>query len=250
MMKKLLVCVAFIATFGIIDSFSQACTPDISCLAPNAPNGICPDSAIGIPLGCLGVPYNAVVSFKIPSSSQGATVVDVRIDSVTGLAKGLIYTCAPTDCKFPGGSNGCILISGTPTAVQNKRVIVYAVARAKFGPVSVPPQPQIFDDYFSIINNCTGIIDGLNVSAFDVKQNAPNPFSDKTEIAFSSPQNTDVELKVYNVVGSVVYKNTIKAEKGANTITVNANTLSSGVYIYSLTNGDKTITKRMIVSNK
>ena len=91
-------------------------------------------------------------------------------------------------------------------------------------------------------------IEALDLTKFDVGQNQPNPFNGKTTINFSSVAPTDVEFKVYNMVGAVVYKNTFKAERGANTINIDANSFAPGVYMYSVRNGEKTITKRMIVS--
>ena len=42
----------------------------------------------------------------------------------------------------------------------------------------------------------------------------------------------------------------LKAEKGSNSVKIEGNSFAAGVYIYSLSNGEKTITKRMIVSGK
>jgi len=252
-MKKLLLSFALIAIFGITNSFSQ-CTPNVTCVPVGQTFGICPDSTSGLAIGCVGVPYSQVVSIKVPADGTDfgqptAQIVDIEIKSISGLAPGLSHACSPTNCKFPKLTNGCALISGTPTAVHNQQIVVTADAHVKIFGIPIT-QTQTFSKYFSIVNNCVGISDGLDLNAFDVKQNSPNPFSDKTEIVFSSPVVSDVEFKVYNVIGAVVYNNSFKANKGANTITVEANSFAPGVYIYSISNGTKTITKRMIVSSK
>jgi len=53
---------------------------------------------------------------------------------------------------------------------------------------------------------------------------------------------------VFNMLGSVVYTKSIRAEKGINTIELDGSVFPQGIYMYSLKNGDKTITKRMIVT--
>ena len=57
-------------------------------------------------------------------------------------------------------------------------------------------------------------------------------------------------VKVFNMLGAVIFDSNYKTTKGVNTIKIEANSFAPGVYIYSITNGDKTITKRMIVSGK
>jgi len=248
MMKKLL-SFFLIASTGSV--FAQICTPNISCIPAGTNYGICPDSATGLAPGVVGVAYNQVLSMKVPANGADfgyptAMITSIDITSVDSLAPGLSYACAPTGCSFPGNSNGCIVVSGTPTMVWNHQIIVNAMAHATiFGvPVSLP---QTNEQYRSIVTGPTGI-ESLDLTKFDVSQNLPNPFTGKTTINFSSVAPADVDFKVYNMVGAVVFKNTFKAEKGANTITIDANSFAPGVYMYSVKNGDKTITKRMIVS--
>lgn len=250
MIKKLLLAFVAIASLGTSASFAQ-CTPDISCIPSGTGYGVCPDSATGLPIGQVGVPYTATVSFKIPTTTDdfgipGGTLNSVDVIDVDSLAPGLSYVCNPGSCSFPGGTNGCILISGTPTAVHNQQIIVHAMGHATvFGfPTS---QPTTNEQYRSIVIPAASI-ETLDMSKFDVQQNTPNPFNSRSEIRFSSVSNAEVEFKVYNLLGAVVYSNTFKAERGANTIRIEANSFSAGAYMYSIKNGNKTITKRMIVS--
>lgn len=78
-------------------------------------------------------------------------------------------------------------------------------------------------------------------------QNVPNPSSGETVITFTTPRNVGVDLKVYTMLGAVVDARNIKAERGVNDIKLNTAKMASGVYIYSLNNGEKTITKKMSV---
>ena len=253
MVKKLLSSILFVACVGVASIYAQ-CVPNVSCIPSGTHYGICPDSTTGMAVGTVGVPYTQVMSMMVPPDgtdfgTPSATIVSIDIVSVDSLAPGLSYVCSPLGCSFPGNSNGCIYISGTPTTVWNHRVTVNAMAYATVLGFPVPPVAQTNQQYRSIVLAPAGI-ETLDLSKFDVDQNSPNPFSETTEIRFSSVSTSNVDFKVYNVLGGVVFNNEFKSEKGVNTIKIAANSFAPGVYIYSITNGDKTITKRMIVASK
>ncbi|MHB8578889.1 MAG: T9SS type A sorting domain-containing protein [Ignavibacteriaceae bacterium] len=77
----------------------------------------------------------------------------------------------------------------------------------------------------------------------------PNPFNPATNIKFSLSQSGNVSLKIYNVMGQLVrtlvdnvYKN-----KGDYNYQVNMDNLSSGVYFYTLIQGNQQLTKKMVL---
>ncbi|MCX6296066.1 MAG: T9SS type A sorting domain-containing protein [Bacteroidetes bacterium] len=255
MIKKLLASFVLFSSVGISSSFAQ-CTPDVSCIPVSSTYGICPDSTTGLASGTVGVPYNQVVSMKVPADPSGfgappgTGLTSIDIVGVDSLAPGLSYTCVPASCSFPAATNGCILISGTPSVVWNHQIIVHAMGHLTL-PILGTPFTQGIDNkqYRSIVLAPAGI-ETLDLTKFDVDQNSPNPFSENTEIRFSSITNSQVEFKVYNLLGAVIFDNRYAASKGVNSIRIEANSFSPGVYIYSITNGDKTITKRMIVAMK
>lgn len=251
MIKKLLFTFALATGFAIA-SVAQ-CTPNVSCIPSGTTYGICPDSATGMAIGTVGVPYTQVMSMMVPPDGTDfgqplATIVSIDITSVDSLAPGLTYTCSPAGCSFPGNSNGCILITGTPTMVWNHQITVNAIAYATvFGfPANLP---QTNKQYRSIVVGPAGV-ETLDLTKFDVDQNSPNPFSESSEIRFSTVSNGSVEFKVFNMLGAVIFDSNYKTAKGVNTIKIDGNSFAPGVYIYSITNGDKTITKRMVVAAK
>lgn len=81
-----------------------------------------------------------------------------------------------------------------------------------------------------------------------VAGNFPNPFSKSTNIRFNSTTNREMELKVFNMVGKEMQKFAIKAVKGENTFTLVNEKLTPGVYFYTLSDGNNTTTRRMVVS--
>ena len=81
----------------------------------------------------------------------------------------------------------------------------------------------------------------------ELSQNYPNPFNPSTQIAFRLPQQEQVTLKVYSILGQemarVINMETLPA--GQHIVTFDASELSSGVYIYRLETGSKMLTRKM-----
>jgi hypothetical protein len=84
------------------------------------------------------------------------------------------------------------------------------------------------------------------VNGFELLQNFPNPFNPSTKISWQSSVGSHQTLKVYNILGTEV-ASLVDEYKPAGSYEVNfdASKLSSGVYIYSLQSGSKTITRKM-----
>jgi hypothetical protein len=86
-------------------------------------------------------------------------------------------------------------------------------------------------------------------SAYRLDQNYPNPFNPSTVITFEIAQAKHVTLKIYNILGELVTTlvDGVK-EAGVYRTTLQASTLSSGVYFYSLAADGATIqTKKMLL---
>lgn len=247
MIKQLLSIFFLVTTTSIA---TAQCTPDVSCLPANTDYGICPDSATGVKHGIVNVPYTETISIKIPATTDafglsGGTVNNIKIDSVVGLEPNLTYQCSAANCIFPKSSTGCILVSGTPTQVWDQPIVVKVTADITY--IVNQKVKRDLTGYRCVVTLPTGI-ENLSSTKFDVAQNFPNPVTGKSEIRFSVVNTENVDFKVYNMLGAVVYTANYKADKGINIITIEANSFAPGVYIYSLGNATQTITKRMVVS--
>lgn len=102
------------------------------------------------------------------------------------------------------------------------------------------------ENYRLRILSGTSIIEANN-NDFKVVANVPNPFSNNTEVLFTLPGEGNVNFKVYNMLGKEVYNTTVAGNPGDNRIPVSAEKLTSGIYLYTLTYNNTTITKKMIV---
>ncbi len=83
---------------------------------------------------------------------------------------------------------------------------------------------------------------------FNLKQNYPNPFNPSTNIEYSLPEQANVTLTIYNMLGQKVATLVNEAlAAGTYNQTWDASSVSSGVYFYRLKAGNKIFTKRMLL---
>jgi plastocyanin len=85
--------------------------------------------------------------------------------------------------------------------------------------------------------------------AYNLKQNFPNPFNPTTNIRFDLPENSNVKLIVYDILGQqqAVLVNS-KLNAGSYNVDWNASAYPSGIYFYSLTTNDYKAVKKMILA--
>lgn len=104
-------------------------------------------------------------------------------------------------------------------------------------------------------NGSESFSEELNVSVvnimegFELYSNYPNPFNPSTNIEFFSNHNQKLQLKVFNELGeevAVLFNDSVEPGKKYSLIFDGSN-LSSGVYYYSLIQGDKRKNKKMVL---
>ncbi|MEO8512225.1 MAG: T9SS type A sorting domain-containing protein [Ignavibacteria bacterium] len=83
---------------------------------------------------------------------------------------------------------------------------------------------------------------------YKLYQNYPNPFNGSTVINYEIPKKSNVELKIYDMLGRLI-KTLVKSEQNASYYSINLETgnLASGIYFYKISAGDITDTKKMIL---
>jgi hypothetical protein len=96
--------------------------------------------------------------------------------------------------------------------------------------------------YIHIFRRTASAIGGNNqpvISVFELKQNYPNPFNPSTKIKYSVIQASQVQIKVFDVLGNEI-ATLLNEEKpaGIYELTWTAAHLPSGVYFYQLKAGD------------
>jgi len=83
---------------------------------------------------------------------------------------------------------------------------------------------------------------------FAVKQNFPNPFNPSTQIEFNIPNNSNVEVKVFNVLGmEVATLLNEHRQAGVHKVEFDASNLSSGIYFYRVVSGKNSMIRKMVL---
>jgi hypothetical protein len=83
---------------------------------------------------------------------------------------------------------------------------------------------------------------------YELKQNFPNPFNPSTTIYYALPEESAVELMIYDVLGNQVLSYTVdKQSAGYHKYIFNAAEYNSGVYIYRLRTDNFIETKKMVL---
>ena len=91
-------------------------------------------------------------------------------------------------------------------------------------------------------------IDVTSPQKFSLEQNHPNPFNPTTTISYELPVKSVIRLKVYNTLGEEI-ATLVNEEKSAGRYEVefDGSSLPSGVYIYRLTAGSYTASKKLVL---
>lgn len=103
-----------------------------------------------------------------------------------------------------------------------------------------------------ILNNEIGILSTNEVKAkkvFVIGQNAPNPFNETSEVTIYLKAASNLTVTVTDVLGNVLSTENLGVKgTGNHNITLNGRDLASGMYFYTISTEEFSVTKRMQVS--
>ncbi len=103
---------------------------------------------------------------------------------------------------------------------------------------------SVIETELAKISTSSEPIDDDVPATISLDQNYPNPFNPSTTISLDSPK--EVKLQIFNLLGKEVATliNGVQAA-GKQTVSWNASSIPSGVYMYRLTVGNEVMMKRM-----
>lgn len=248
-MKKILLSLTLIAATV---AASAQCTPD-----PSVTSGISPDTTTGMATAYVGSPYNEVFTFVVPQDTtyqgQTVTISYIQLDDVTGLPTNFTYSCNPSSCQFPGGTTKCAEVYSTtdPTTPQigTYPLTILATPFIDFFGSPTSAGQTSYDGYYLVIAP-VGSASVQEVGTGQMKSLIayPNPTSGNTTVEFAMGYNTEVTFTVTNLLGEVVDRQVVAAPRGLNRINFDASSMSNGIYLYTITDGKNTISKKLIVN--
>ena len=75
---------------------------------------------------------------------------------------------------------------------------------------------------------------------------SPNPFKDFTHVSFTLEKSQQVDMKVYNMIGEVIYaEGTKEYGPGQNTIVIDGKQMQAGIYFINMKIGENMYTKKV-----
>jgi hypothetical protein len=237
---------------------SSQCIPDTNITHNDV--GIYPDSATGLPHALTGQPYSTVIQIKvgvdttfrdpITGLTLPAVIDSIKILNVTGLPSGFTYSCTPSNCVFAGGSDACILLQGPSPSIGMVGIYPIVVQLRGYGTVFGTPQTvnQNDSDYAITIDSTTAI-GTIDRNTFSVGQNQPNPAKSYTNIPVAFLRAEKITFTLSNLLGVKVITGSFTFQRGKSFIPVDVHDLQPGIYIYTVSNGRNSLTRRMIISN-
>lgn len=275
-MKKTLLLLALVLGYSNVNA---QCTPD--ALYQDSLFGIWPDTIQNLPPCKQGSAYNAELTIKTPSTlieaaagdssmtsfdTLGSTfqIADWPVDSmslveVSGLPNGLNLNCVSSNCVLDGNLLTCVSVDGTtsdPVGIYPIVILIdiYTHGILDLGIIQYPIATSLYDatgSYESITGYTISVgptsVEVINSNEFTLLQNNPNPSDGNTEIKFNTPISGNVTFTVTDMFGKLVYSESIQTLSGMNTVKL-TNSLSAGIYTYSVNNNNVLLSKQMIIT--
>ncbi|MDH5187215.1 MAG: T9SS type A sorting domain-containing protein, partial [candidate division WOR-3 bacterium] len=84
----------------------------------------------------------------------------------------------------------------------------------------------------------------LNLTKFKV---TPNPNSGRFALKYNVKRNGSVRLRLYNVLGELVFEKTGQTQNGSGIITVDATELSAGIYVMKVVSGNQQFVGKVLI---
>lgn len=141
----------------------------------------------------------------------------------------------------------CIFPSSSPTVDGEIRTI--------YQTSNQPGINQRYEGHDPIDNGIVDLVLPLHVGInnvdavlFEVGQNVPNPAVNNTAIYVNTQKTGKIQLTVNNVLGQVVYTDVNAGTSlGAHVFELNVSDFDSGLYFYTITVGNSSVSKKMLV---
>lgn len=239
-MRTLFTIVSFVATTLIA---SAQCTPDFTLTEPGFhPNEDTMFSRL--------TDVDFAVQFKnfdIITDFGGVSVDSIRFDSINDLPADISWETDQADRTYAKNEVGCVRFYGnTPSAAGNYTATVIFSAWIDGGSTPLQQPSSALGLFLRfVVTETTGIQDAT-LELVDLKL-VPNPFSSNASISFTSEESASYELNVFNTLGQMVRTEKIDVTTGVNHINIQRDGLDAGMYLYNITNGERSISGNMVI---
>ncbi len=271
-MKNLLL---ILCTFVCGQLFAQTCTPDptfadsaagiypLPFYADTQSGGITLDAAIGCPYEFV---FQAIVPEEVTLPQGTFELNSVKLTetgAVLNLPAGVEYACNPPDCFFAQGTQGCVVLYGTPDASNTPGTFDLKI----LAEVALLGNQLVLNDTFPgvLTNGGNYFLEVLeepadptlcpvgtadeNITPFNFTL-APNPTYGSTTLTIDADKRNELIFQIVNLTGQVIQSQVLQVEQGPNTFEMVVKDISEGMYLYSLGNEEGVLTERIMVTKQ
>jgi hypothetical protein len=230
MKKSLLILSLFIGSIGVIEA---QCTIVNSCTPTS---GFCttPTSGSSLPGATETVSYSTTIQVSIATTISTATIDSAKVSAVSGLPTGLTWSTNPANGVINGGTDGCILISGTPASgsAGNYTIAATMTIYTSIGLV----HPNL---HWSLnVTAMTGVASIPVTPGFLLI--SPNPASSQISIAADFHFQ---KANIYDSMGGLVLS---LDANNTNKTSIDLGKLTSGIYFIQVADGTRSVMRKFI----
>lgn len=147
----------------------------------------------------------------------------------------------------PAGMNSYRFYQFHKNRVDSSSVPLYTAALSDSTKLTLPPQSISILAYSEQVYTAAENENEIPSSVI-LKQNYPNPFNPSTSVTFYLPESMQTSLEVFDLTGrkaGQVYRG--RLGPGTHTYKYDASGLASGIYLYRLTAGNTTLTRKLML---
>jgi hypothetical protein len=182
-------------------------------------------------------------SFAATITNAGECDWSPGVPTIAG-ANAADFTCTGVTTKvIPAGASDTLTFSYHPTGIGTSSAV------ATFPTESEASLPTPASVTLSGLSQTQGVTFHAEANGFSLGQNYPNPFNPMTEIRFTLPQDSHVQLDIVDMTGRIV-RNVLdeRMTAGNHGTVIDASELASGVYFYQLSAGSVKLTRQMMLA--
>lgn len=271
-MKKLLLTAFAIATaYATVNA--QACLPQGTMNNPGF------EDPTGIPCAEKQVAYTYNLQFKMFTdfNFQGQQSVDsIQFMSISNLPCGLTYELDQADMRYSANEDGCIHITGTTNDNAGQYELNLVLRAWINGGTDYIPVPASLTKQAGIrmffrvkenggscvmldtaqsatyqTANAANCAVGINdlVSEVSNLQLMPNPMNSQAVVNFIAANTGVYTFTVTDVAGKTVSTKQVEVHNGANSTTIERNSLPTGTYFLIVNDGKTNVTRRFTIAD-
>lgn len=222
------------------------CTPSTLCIDTENPGEFCPDT---LPDATVNIPYVQVVTIIPPAEFDLGTgpipLHHIRLDTVLNLPPGITYT-KYDNAMYPYTSY-CVDIEGTCDVIGSWPLTLKITPFITILGTPVATS-QVVDDTSLTLN----VVEASGNYIESLLNNepklipSPNPFSEEVSLVYKNSVRSDQEIRVFDLLGNVVYYEKFGALSGLVDRNINLAHLKKGIYYLTLKNRQHSYTVQIV----